>query len=111
MNTPQARSSGAPISLATLVGCPCRLTRVGDCYDGRGTLAVPGLDGQLLRCPQVGKPLWLLIDQRNWVRTSPVVAISTESDRGGVVVFVRTGDARYSFAFPSLSPVADRSAA
>ena len=113
MNTNQPRLAGGTVTLAALVGTPCRLTRVGQCYDGRGTLAWPELDGQLLRCPEVGKPLWLLVGESNWVRTSPVASISDERDRESVRLFVRTGSARYSLVFRSstTNSATDRTAA
>ena len=85
--------------LGELVGAPCHVTRMGQVYDGRGSLMRPDLDGCWLRCPEIGKPLWLLVGADNWVRTSPVQSITID-DRAANVVSVRTLDARYRFVFP-----------
>lgn len=101
MTASQSQTSRPP-HLEDLVGAPAHLTRVGDVYDGRGTLMLPDLHARWLRCPEVGKPLWLLVGETNWVRTSPVEAILID-ESAWRVVSVRTHDARYRFVFDTVT--------
>ena len=101
MNASQTRSPG-PQHLEDLVGAPCHVTRMGWVYDGRGSLLLPDVHAHWLRCPELGKPMWLLVGEDNWVRTSPVESIVVDGSAQNVVS-VRTHGARYRFVFDTLA--------
>jgi len=100
-----ANAGSPPPALASLVGASCKATRTGSARHGPCSLAMTDTDCRLVRCPELGAPLWLLAGESQWIRTSPIVAILVE-DRAGLTVIVCTQRARYCLVFANQRPLA-----
>lgn len=97
MSAVQTRSPPARDELTRLVGAPCKVTRIGSTSNGHEPYPMTERDGELLCCPEIGAPLWLLIGA-TWLRTSPVADIRL-GDGADTVVVVCTQNANYRLAF------------
>jgi len=95
---PETPVRDVAVVIEQLVGVPGKATRTSRGREDHRALAMSDVDCQLIRCPTIGGPLWLLIAGSRWIRTSPVASIELD-ERAGLAIIVCTHDARYHLVF------------
>jgi len=92
------RPHTSSISLDELVGISCRVSRVNT-WTRQDDVNGSDREGKLLRRPSVGASLWLVINDVRWLRTTPIVKISTIERKQSLQIVVLTEGDRYTLEF------------